>query len=186
MRAWEGDPGWGSEEPFCNHRGLEPCLSTALDLGALSLSPSLSAEWGQVTETTRWPWNRGGMGALRLRSPSPSPCPQWGLSTVVLGGATAVGVIPECCPFRGPYSPCSGKPGWTENLLSPRWLEFPQPSVDMATPSEEISLRHKKGKQINYYFEMKFVEEIRSFKARDNKNHLPWGKRLGSSDLVPL
>lgn len=31
---------------------LEPCLSTALDLGELLLSPSLPAERGQVTETT--------------------------------------------------------------------------------------------------------------------------------------
>lgn len=112
--------------------------------------------------------------------------PSGGSPPLVLRGATAVGVIPGSRQFRGPYSPCSGKPGWTENVLSWRWLDFPQPGVDTDSIPEEISLRHKKGKQINYYFKMKFVQEIRSFKAQDNKNHLPWGKRLGRSDLVPL
>lgn len=38
---------------------------------------------------------------------------------------------------------------------------------------------------MNYYFKMKFVHEIRSCKAQDKKDHLPWGKGLEARIWCP-
>lgn len=145
MQVWEGDPGWGSGETFYNHR--RPASPQLLTLGSCcSLQVCRMGTSNGDQEVALESRGRGMSAAEFVLTITPPPV---GASPpLVLRGATAAGVIPPSCQFRGPYSPCSGKPGWTDNVPSWRWLEFPQPSVGTAVISEEVSLKHKKGKRI--------------------------------------